>query len=211
MAKFFSDAGRAGAAKVLDPVASRLIRLGVSPNAVTLAGTAGVVAGCVLLTARGHLLWAFAVVTVSASLDVLDGAMARARGSSSRFGALLDSTMDRIADGAIFASVAYLMADSGDMPSAAAALLCLVGGLTVSYVKARAQSLGATCTVGFVERLERLLVVGLGVLLAGFGVPYALPATLWLLAVATAATAVQRVWHVRGQLNGDAVAQRQAD
>lgn len=203
MAKFFNKAARGGVAKVVHPVATRLVRAGVSPDAVTIFGTAGVVAGAVLLAARGHLLWALLVVGCFVCLDMLDGAMARVKGASSRYGALLDSTMDRVADGAVFASLAYFAATSGDKPAAAAALICLVGAMTVSYVKARAESLGTECTVGLAERPERLVMLGVGGLVAGLGVPYALSVTLWLLAAATVFTVAQRLWHVRGQLNGD--------
>ncbi|MGH8882341.1 MAG: phosphatidylinositol phosphate synthase, partial [Stackebrandtia sp.] len=125
------------------------------------------------------------------------------KGVTSRFGALLDSTMDRIADGAIFASLAYWLAVNGEHASAAAALVCLVGAEVVSYVKSRAESLGATCNVGFAERAERLVIIGIGGLLAIVGVPYAIAVAVWVLAIVTTATVAQRIWHVRGQLDGE--------
>jgi CDP-diacylglycerol--glycerol-3-phosphate 3-phosphatidyltransferase len=201
MAKFLSVSGRAGMAKLLDPAGAWLVGKGVSPNAVTVAGTVIIVAGAVVFVPRGQLLVALIIITIAAFTDLLDGAMARARGNPSRFGALLDSTMDRIADGAIFASLAYWLAVSGDHASAAAALVCLVAAGVVSYVKSRAESLGARCNVGLAERAERLVVVGAGALLSVFGVPYALPVAVWLLAVASLATVVQRIWHVRAQLD----------
>ena len=118
-----------------------------------------------------------------ACTDVLDGAMARARGTASRFGALLDSTMDRVADGAVFGALACWLAVTGDrLLAVVAALICLVAGQVVSYVKARAEGLGLTCDVGLAERTERLIIVGVGGLLTGFGVDWGLPAALWLLA-----------------------------
>jgi CDP-diacylglycerol--glycerol-3-phosphate 3-phosphatidyltransferase len=198
MAKIFSGPARVGMARVVDPVARGLLRLGVSPDAVTVLGTVGVLAGAIGFGARGYLLAGTLVVAGFAAVDMVDGAMARARGYSTRFGALLDSTMDRVADGAIFGSMAYWYATVGEPPTVAAALVSLVAGQVVSYVKARAQSIGIACEVGLVERPERLLLVGLGALVTALGVSWALPAALWLLAILSLVTVAQRVLHVRG-------------
>lgn len=197
MAKIFSGTARAGAARVAGPLARGLLRAGVSPDTVTVVGTVGVLVGAVGFAARGQFLVAVLIVTLSAFTDMIDGAMARQRGYGTRFGALLDSTMDRVADGAVFGSLAYWFAAGGDHPpSVAAALICLVAGQVVSYVKARAQSLGVACDVGIAERTERLVLVGAGGLATGLGVAWALPAALWLLAVLSIVTVGQRVAHV---------------
>lgn len=198
MAKIFS-AFKSGARAAFDPVGRALVRAGVSPNTVTVVGTAGVVAASVAFAARGQLVLATVVITACALLDVLDGAMARARGHSTRYGAVLDSTMDRVADGAVFGSIAWWLGTTGQHVLAAVCLVCLVGGQVISYVKARAESLGLRCDVGIAERMERLVIVGIGALLTGFGVDWGLGASLWLLAVLTVVTATQRVLHVRGQ------------
>jgi CDP-diacylglycerol--glycerol-3-phosphate 3-phosphatidyltransferase len=197
MAKIFSVVTKAGFSRMLDPVARALLRAGVSPDAVTLVGTAGVVVTALTLATRGYLLVATFVITAFALTDVLDGAMARARGTTSRFGALLDSTMDRVADGAVFGSLTYWLAVTGQRASVAAALICLVSGQVVSYVKARAEGLGLSANVGIAERFERLVIVGLGGIGHGLGVPYALQVALWLLAVLSVVTVVQRIWYVR--------------
>lgn len=197
MAKIFSGAARVGMARFVDPLARGLLRLGVSPDAVTLLGTAGVLAGAIGFGARGEILLGAVIVAGFAAVDMVDGAMARARGFSTRFGALLDSTMDRVADGAIFGAIAYWYASTGESPTVAAALICLVAGQVVSYVKARAQSVGIACDVGLVERPERLVLVGLGAVATGLGVGWALPAALWLLAILSLVTAAHRVVHVR--------------
>jgi CDP-diacylglycerol--glycerol-3-phosphate 3-phosphatidyltransferase len=124
---------------------------------------------------------------------MVDGAMARQRGRPSRFGAFLDSTMDRVADGAVFASVVYWLGTQGRHWAAAAGLLCLVGGQIISYTKARAESLGMTANVGIAERAERLVIVGVGGLLTGLGVRYAIDVALWVLAALTVVTVVQRM------------------
>ena len=186
--------------RVVDPVASVLLRAGVSPDAVTLAGTTGVVLGALLLFPRGAFFAGTAVVFVSVLTDLLDGAMARQRGTSSRFGAWLDSTCDRVADAAIFSGlVLWFTGDGDDRLLAALALFCLVAGSLVSYAKARAEGLGLRCDVGLAERAERLILVLLGTLLAGLGLDVALPVLLWVLAVASAITVVQRLVEVRRQ------------
>lgn len=204
MAKILSVSARAGVAKVLDPVGAWLVRHGISANAVTLVGTGAVVAGAAFLVTRGHLLAGLVVITISVFTDLLDGSMARTSGKPNRFGALLDSTMDRVADGAILGCLAYWLAASGQTGSATACVISLVAAQAISYVKARAEGLGATCDVGFAERAERLIILGVGALLWLLGVPYALAIALWILAVATVVTVVHRIWHVRGQLNGEA-------
>ena len=205
MAKIFHDAARWATAGAVEPVARGLLRAGVSPDAVTVAGTLGVVAGAVGFAARGQLLPALLVIALCSLTDLLDGTMARLRGRSSRFGAFLDSTMDRVADGAVFGSLAYWYGTGGDGPAAVAALLCLVASQVISYVKARAQSLGIACDVGIAERAERLLIVGVGALAAVLGVDWALPAALWVLAVLALITVGQRIWHVyRVDRAGDA-------
>ena len=199
MAKIFQVSARAGMARVVEPIARRLLAAGVSPNAVTITGTIGVLVGAIGLGARGDLVAAALVVTIFALTDLLDGTMARMRGGSSRFGAFLDSSMDRLADGAVFGAVAYWLATQNDHWGVAAALICLVGGQLVSYVKARAEGLGMTCNVGIAERTERLIIVGVGGLLTGFGLSWGLPVALGVLAVLSLVTVGQRVAHVYRQ------------
>lgn len=200
MAKIFSGAARVGAARILDPVARGLLRLGVSPDAVTVAGFVGVAAGAIGFGARGEFLLALLVVAVFAPVDTLDGAMARIRGTTSRFGAFLDSSVDRLSDGVILGAIAYWYATGGDdRLTLAVTLAGMVASQLVSYVKARAQSLGFECDVGIAERAERLILVGVGGLLTGLGVGWALPAALWLLAILSLVTVAQRVIHVRRQ------------
>jgi CDP-diacylglycerol---glycerol-3-phosphate 3-phosphatidyltransferase len=191
MAKIFSVSVKAGTARLLDPLSRALLRIGVTPNMVTVLGTLGVGVGAIGFAARGRLVWAVVIVTLSALTDVMDGAMARARGTSSKFGALLDSTMDRVADGMVFGSLAYLYRD--ETPTLIAVLLCLVTGQVVSYVKARGESLGLEASKGLVERAERLILTGIGGLLTGFGVPWGMPVALWLLAAGSVFTVGQRI------------------
>ncbi|WBB52197.1 phosphatidylinositol phosphate synthase [Verrucosispora sp. WMMD573] len=199
MAKIFQVSARAGMTRVVEPIARSLLRAGVTPNAVTVAGTLGVLVGALGFGARGHLVAGALIVTVFALTDLLDGTMARMSGGSTRFGAFLDSSMDRVADSAVFGAVAFYLATEGNQAGVAAALICLAAGGLVSYVKARAEGLGMTCNVGIAERTERLLIVGVGGLLAGFGLTVALPIALWLLAAVSLFTVGQRMRHVYRQ------------
>src|SRR5215217_6734610 len=126
MAKIFSVVTKAGINRAIEPVARALLRAGVSPDAVTVLGTLGVVVAAIGLATRGYLATAALVITACALTDLLDGAMARARGTTSRFGALLDSTMDRIADGAVFGALTYWLAITDQYANVAAALICLI-------------------------------------------------------------------------------------
>ena len=181
-------------AKVVAPLVGGLSRAGVTPDMVTIAGTVGAVAGSVLLFGTGHLFWGTVVVTFSVLLDLLDGALARARGGGTVFGAVLDSAGDRVADAAIFGSLIWWFSGAGDNRLLVLlALLCLVLGVLTSYIKARAEGVGISCDVGIVERLERLLLVLFGTGLAGLGVPYALHVGLWVLLVGSAITVGQRI------------------
>ncbi len=193
MAKIVQVTARAVFSYGVNPVARFLLRIGVTPNAVTIAGTVGVLIGS-YFGSQGHLVLATLFVTACALTDALDGTMARMRGGSSKFGALLDSSMDRIADAAVFGAVAYYLAGEGNpYGGMVAALLSLALGQVVSYVKARAQSLGLNADVGIAERLERLLIVGVGGLISGFGLEWGLPAALWVLATLSLITIIQRL------------------
>ena len=184
--------------RLLTPVSQWLARTPVTPNMVTVVGTLGVSGGALALFPTGHLLAGVIVCTVFVFADMLDGTLARIKGSSGAWGAFLDSTLDRIADAAVFVGLAAYFVNGGNSKlMAGVATYCLVTGSLVSYAKARAQSLGVSCDVGIAERTERLLIALVAAGLAGLGVPYVLPAGLWILAVLTTITLGQRVWAVR--------------
>jgi CDP-diacylglycerol--glycerol-3-phosphate 3-phosphatidyltransferase len=191
---------RPAVGRVVGPLAARLLRLGVTPDMVTVAGVIGAVTGALALVARGHFLWGGVVVTVSVLTDALDGTMARLRGPAGSWGAFLDSTLDRIADASIFCALAIWYAGRGDSSVLlAVSLFCLVAGAVTSYAKARAEGLGMTCNVGLAERTERLILILLGILLAGVGLDIALAIALWVLAAASAITVGQRLAEVHRQ------------
>jgi phosphatidylinositol phosphate synthase len=185
------------------PVVRGLVRVGVTADAVTLTGTLGAVAAAVFLIGNGALFWGAFAVTVFVLLDMLDGALARARGGGSVFGAVLDSTGDRAADAAIFAGLVWWYSGEGDNRLVVGlSLVCLVLGVLTSYVKARAEGMGLRVEVGIVERTERLILVLVGTGFTGLGIPYALHVCLWLLLAGSAVTVGQRFAAVRSQSRG---------
>ena len=190
---------RAPIGKAIAPLGRSLAQAGISPDMVTVAGTLGATVSALVCYPRGYffvgtlLIWAFVM------FDMVDGAVARAGGRGSRFGAVLDSSCDRIADAAVFGTLAWWFARHDQPALLAAALLCLVLGSLTSYVKARAEGAGFTCNVGIAERTERLIIVLVGTGLTGwpFRVPFVQAGALWLLVAASAVTVVQRfatVW-----------------
>jgi CDP-diacylglycerol--glycerol-3-phosphate 3-phosphatidyltransferase len=194
---------RPALSRALIPVGQVLARTPVTPNAITITGTAGVVAGALSLFPIGHLFAGTIVCAAFVLSDMLDGALARVKGTSGAFGAFLDSTMDRVGDAAVFAGLAIWLARSGQEALAEVALFCLVAGGLISYAKARAEGLGIRCDVGVAERTERLIIALLSAGLTGLGVPYVLAIGLWLLAVLSAVTFGQRVWAVRRAAGGE--------
>lgn len=191
---------RSVVAKVIDPVAKRLVAMGVTPDAITYIGAAGTSAAALWFFPRGQFIVGVLVILLFVFSDLLDGTMARMRGTAGPWGNYLDSTLDRIADGAVFGSILIYFATRGEGLATASAWVCLVGGFTISYAKARAESVGAEANVGIAERAERLIVVLAAAFIQGLGVTWALPAALTVLAVLTVVTVGQRFAHVRKQL-----------
>jgi CDP-diacylglycerol--glycerol-3-phosphate 3-phosphatidyltransferase len=205
-----NSVARSAVSKVVDPIGRGFLKIGLTPDAVTLIGTAGVVIGAVVLFPLGHLLAGTLVITAFVLFDLIDGAMARARGHGTDFGVVLDATCDRIADGAVFGAIAYYCFTKGDAPEiGVAALICLVTAQVISYVKARADSVNLKIAGALAERAERNLLALFGTGLAGMGIPHVLAILLWILAAASAATVAQRLLQVRrAYLRREAAADR---
>ena len=189
---------RAHVNRVTEPFGRWLVRLGVTPDAVTVAGTLGSVAAALWFLPRGQLFFGTLGVTLFVLFDLVDGAVARAKGKGTPFGAVLDSTCDRIADGALFAALTWWALGVGQARVlGVAALICLVAGQLISYIKARAEGAGLRVVGGLVERAERLILALVGTGLAGLGVPYALDVALWVLAATSLWTVGQRLAEAR--------------
>ena len=197
--------------KLFTPLASLLLRLGVSPDVVTIVGTLGVSLGALLFYPRGEFLVGTLVITAFVFSDTVDGIMARRSGRSSLWGAYLDSTLDRVADASVFGGLVLFYAGCESLRPegtlhvrpgimAALALACLILGMVVSYAKARAEGLGMTANVGIAERAERLVAVLVTTGLVGWFLPEIfLTVVLVLLALASFVTVVQRMLEVRRQ------------
>jgi CDP-diacylglycerol---glycerol-3-phosphate 3-phosphatidyltransferase len=197
---------RAFFTKVISPVAHLLIRMGVSPDAVTLVGTLGVCAGALVFFPRGELLTGVLVITAFVFSDLLDGYMARTTGRVSKFGAFWDSTLDRLGDGAIFIGLAlYFAWEEPSKVYLVLSLVCLLMGAVTSYARSRGETLGFDVKVGIAERADRLVAI---LVLTGFSAIFDLPVllhvALWGLAAASTITVVQRVWVVRKQALAEA-------
>ena len=185
---------------LLGPVARLLIKLGISPDLVTIVGTLGVAAGALICFPQGWLWQGVVVVTVFVISDMVDGLMAKISGTSSNWGAFLDSALDRLGDAAVFGGILlYFVYREDSTLWAGIALAGLVFGQWTSYVKARAESLGFTCTGGLAARADRLVIILAGTLLAGLGVPYVLQISVAGLAVTSMITVLQRIMQVRRQ------------
>jgi CDP-diacylglycerol--glycerol-3-phosphate 3-phosphatidyltransferase len=186
---------------MLAPFVNTFIRWGISPDAVTLVGTLGVSAGALVFFPQGKLLVGVLVITAFVFSDLIDGAMARAIGRTSKFGAFFDSTLDRIGDGAIFGGLVLYFAGPGDnYLYLCLTLYCLVMGAVTSYARARAESLGMTAQVGLAERADRIVAI---LVMAGlsdiFNLPVLLYIAIWVLVLANTETVVRRILMVRKQ------------
>ncbi len=182
-------------------IAKLLIKLDVHPNVVTIAGTAGVLFGALWFFPRAgsnpfSLFVGTMVVMWCAFLDMTDGMIARATGKASRFGAFLDSTLDRFADAAVFGGIAWGQLDTHRMTSLAA-LLCLTLGSFVPYARARAEGLGIDAKIGIATRTDRLVIGLIAAGLVGLGLDYrVLTYTLFALSATALVTVIQRGWVV---------------
>jgi CDP-diacylglycerol---glycerol-3-phosphate 3-phosphatidyltransferase len=185
---------RPGIARLLTPVGEALARTPITPNMITVIGTVGVSGAALSMFPIGELFPGAFTATIFVFTDMLDGLLARIKGNSGPFGAFLDSSLDRVADAAIFGGMVIWFFRGGHNPLlGCVTLFCLACGFMVSYVKARAQGLDLECDVGLIERPERMLISLIAVGVSGLGVPYSLPIGLWALAVGSAYTFWQRV------------------
>ena len=178
--------------RITDPIVSLIARTGATPNHLTILGFAGNV-GAAVLAARGEFLMAGLVMLAASAVDLLDGALARATGRASRFGAILDSSLDRLSEAAVLAGLAFYFAQRGDRVEVALCFATLIGSVLVSYVRARAQAQGLDLREGLFTRAERVLVLSGGLIIQQARI------ALWILAILANATALQRLYFARSQ------------
>ena len=186
---------RAPVARVVEPTARALTKRKVTPNQVTLVGAIGTCATSLIFFTRGELFVGTIAMLIFIFSDLVDGTMARLSGASSKFGAFLDSTSDRVVDATLIGSITYYLFTIDDSLQIVA-WFALTGGFLVSYVKARAEASGFTCEGGFAERAERTIILLVSTGFAGLGVPYILAIGIWVLAVTSCITAIHRVVQV---------------
>jgi len=182
---------------------TRLIESRLTPNAISITGLVLNLAAAGLVTQRLFFLAGVAFI-VGSVMDTLDGRYSRMSGKGTLFGAFLDSTLDRIEEGVVLTAIAWYFADSGDAIAAAGCVFVVLGSLMVSYTRARAEALGVECKVGLATRPVRVVVLSIGLVFAkgaGLGDFELLAPAIYALAALTAFTVVQRVWHVRRELN----------
>ena len=185
---------RARWTRIIRPVALGLLRLGITPDMVTWVGTIVTVAVALICFPQGWLWQGVLLMLPVIFSDSLDGTMARESGRSSKWGAFLDSTLDRVADGAIFGGLALYFAGPGDSVLwCGVTIVALVFGQVTSYAKARGESLDIPVNGGLAGRADRLALSLLGALLTGLGLSWALPVAMVVLAVAGAITVGQRM------------------
>ena len=180
------DTLQQGFARLAEPLAATLARYAVTPNHVTAASLA-LCAVAALLVLQDRLLAAGAIWLLAGVLDLLDGLLARSQGQATAFGAFFDSTCDRIGEGLLFTAIVYRFAEQGQPVDAAAATFALLASLLVSYARARVEGLGGQCKVGTMTRAERVVLLGIGLILGWVEI------VVYVLAIAAALTTVQRM------------------
>jgi CDP-diacylglycerol--glycerol-3-phosphate 3-phosphatidyltransferase len=197
MVVMISDILKPAVTRVITPTAQGLLKIGLTPNSVTVSGAVGLVASALFLYPSGHLVMGTAFIAFFALSDLFDGTMARiSNQGSSRWGGFLDSTIDRVTDSSVLIGL-ILFLDKGHDRLLPVCAVALVFGILVPYIRAKAESLGIACSGGLAERTERLIIMLLSIALHGFGVPFALSVGIWMMAILGAFTSIQRVLIVR--------------
>jgi phosphatidylglycerophosphate synthase len=193
---------RRALARFIDPVATTMLRLKVTPDGITWFGCGATVFVSIAFLAQGEFLIGAVLFGVFSLIDLLDGTMARMLGTAGPWGAFLDSTLDRISDASVICALIYFYVGSGldtNPMAVIAGIVSLVMSLMTSYARAKAESLDAKCTVGIAERAERNLLIWISLLISGLFVDV-MPQALLILAVVSTITVIQRIMFVRKQL-----------
>jgi CDP-diacylglycerol--glycerol-3-phosphate 3-phosphatidyltransferase len=186
--------------RVITPVASFALRLGITPNAVTWTGAIAVVSSAMYFYPKGDFFTGTVLICIFALSDLFDGTMARiSQKGSSKWGGFLDSTIDRITDSAILIGVCIYLINNDD-PLAIVVIVTLVTGMLVPYIRAKAESFNIECSGGIAERTERLIISLAATGFEGLGIPHTLSFGMWLLAVLGTYTVIQRMLIVKRAL-----------
>ncbi len=195
--KAFSLLPRRAPKQIIDPIVGLIAKTGVTPNHLSLLGFSGNV-GAAVLAARGDFLWAGIVMLVFSAMDMLDGALARATGRASRFGAVLDAALDRMSEAALLGGLLYYFAERGQTEETVLCFAALAGSMLVSYVRAHALSQGLDMQGGLFTRPERVILLAVALMIDQVRIG------LWILAVLAMLTSVQRIYMAWDKLPRDA-------
>ncbi len=191
-----TDLARRWMGWLLEPLARSIKRTGISPNLLTVIGFVLTV-GVAYVLATGHLQIGGALIIVAGTFDALDGALARLAGRKSRFGAFLDSTMDRLSEAVIYLGLLIHYTQQGGRQESFLIYATIVGSLMVSYARARAEGIGIECKTGILTRFERVTVLVVGLIINQMRI------ALWVLAILSNFTALQRMYHVWRDTGGE--------
>jgi CDP-diacylglycerol--glycerol-3-phosphate 3-phosphatidyltransferase len=193
MGKMLQESLRAPVTRLITPICSGLLRLGISANAVTTIGALGTIISALLTFVHGRFFLGTLLIVFFVLFDLLDGTIARlSQKGSNQWGALLDSTLDRLSDVLILGSIAWYLIEIEDR-IAPLVLIAAILGFLISYIKARSESLGIPCEGGFAERTERLIIVLITTGFSGLGIPYVLAIGFWVLTLSSLLTVFQRL------------------
>jgi CDP-diacylglycerol--glycerol-3-phosphate 3-phosphatidyltransferase len=197
-----SSALKPAVTRLINPLARTALRVGLTPNSVTILGALGLIISAAYFYSNEQYFVGTLVITAFALSDLFDGAMARIseKGATS-WGGFLDSTIDRVTDSAIVISLALPLIRSEDV-LAYPAIVALVTGVLIPYIRAKAESFNIACSVGITERTERLIIILVAAGFHGLGVPYILAIGIWSLAILGLVTVFQRLQVVRKGLAG---------
>ena len=185
---------------IAHPFAILFIKLKISADVITFIGTLGVCLVSIIYFSSGQFLIGSLLFTFFVGFDALDGTMARMLNKKSKWGAFFDSVMDRIADGVVLASISFYFLSQQQNILFLVSLFALISSEIVSYTKARAEGLGLNCDTGIAERPERVLIIIFGTFLTGIGISGAIQWSLWLLAIVSLITVIQRMNFVYQQV-----------
>ena len=187
-----NDKARTVVGRAINPIAGLLVKLGVSPNAITILGTGGISGSAILFFPNGKFFVGTLLILVFIFSDLLDGTVARISGKPNPIGAFLDSTMDRVADAALFGSLVIYYANQGSNLLVPAIVTAFAAQL-ISYIRAKAESQGISMKVGIAERPERIIILLVGTGFTGLGLSFAIDLAIILLTVLTIITVLQRL------------------
>jgi CDP-diacylglycerol--glycerol-3-phosphate 3-phosphatidyltransferase len=196
MVPMISSVLKPGVTRLINPVAQWAVKIGITPNAITIIGAIGVVASASFFYPRENFFWGTLAISFFALSDLFDGAIARiSQQGASRWGGFLDSTIDRVTDSVILISLLLPFIKAKDSISYLG-IVTLITGILIPYIRAKAESFGIECSIGIAERTERLIIILVAAGLHGLGVPYAIAIGFWILATLGVVTVLQRAFVV---------------